>query len=362
MSQTPAIPRDVYELRLWQLWSDHLRRDDFGMKDDFFALGGNRATAEAVRTEIGARFDMSLPMETFLEAPTIERLGCHLRARSRRLNEEPVVALQPHGAKRPFFYLPGGEGTVLNSYALARRMAPDQPVYGLQARGLYGERPPFSRVEDMAADHIESMRTVQPRGPYLLGGHCSGGMVALEMALQLQRRGEQVAVLAVCDAWSPALIRLRMPNETFLDDLVEFYSIIAAGFRYWFDADLQLESDEMRALEPRQRIAHFMRLARAHGAYAPDEPDERIERVLALFRSYCYSGYEPAERFQGPITFLRAVDSKFCETLTEGWEDVSTQPLRLRRVPGNHVSLLTEPHVEAVANEIRAAIAEAGVS
>ncbi|ATB33209.1 alpha/beta fold hydrolase [Melittangium boletus] len=362
LRQTPAIPRDVYELWLLRIWSSHLHRDDFGMKDDFFALGGDRATAEAVRAEIEARFDTPLSMETFLEAPTIERIGCHLRAHSRRLNEEPVVELQPHGAKRPFFYLPGGEGTTLNSYAFARRMAPDQPVYGLQSRGLYGDRPPFSRIEDMASDHLESLRTVQPRGPYLLGGHCAGGSVALEMALQLQRRGEQVAVLAVCDAWSPALVRLRMSNETFLDDLVEFYAIIAAGFRHWFNADLQLKSDELRALEPRQRIAHFMRLARAHGAYAPDEPDERIERILAVFRACSQSDYAPAERFQGPLTFLRAIDSKFCETLTEGWEDVSTQPLRLRRVPGNHVSMLTEPHAEAVAHEIRAAIAEAGVS
>ncbi|KFA88356.1 amino acid adenylation [Archangium violaceum Cb vi76] len=357
-------PRDAYELRLSRIWADILHRDSLGigMKDDFFELGGDRGTAEAVLAATVARFDAPLSMETFLEEPTIERIGCHLRARSRRLNEEIVVPLQPHGSKRPFFFLPGGEGSVFNHYALARWMAPDQPVYGLQTRGLHGARPPFDRVEDMAADHIESMRAVQPRGPYLLGGHCSGGVVALEMALQLQRRGERVAVLAVCDAWSPANARLRMPNETFLDDLVEFYSIIGAGFRYWFDVDIGLKSNDMRALDPRQRIAHFMDLARKHGVYAPDEPDERIERILALFRSASYSGYEPAERFHGPITFLRALDSKFCETLTEGWEDLSLQPLRLRMVPGNHVSLLTDPHVKVVANEIRIAIAEAQVS
>jgi thioesterase domain-containing protein len=361
MPQRFIPPRDAYELRTSRIWADLLHRDaiGIGMKDDFFALGGDRGTAEAVLAATAAQFDTPLSMEAFLEEPTIERVGCHLRARSRKLNEEPVVALQPHGSKRPFFFLPGGEGTVLNSYALARYIAPDQPLYGLQTRGLYGAHPPFDRVEDMAADHIETMRTVQPRGPYLLGGHCSGGMVALEMALQLQRRGERVAVLAVCDAWSPAIIRHRMPNETFLVDLVEFYSIIAAGFRYWFDMDIGLKSDDMRALEPQQRVAHFMDLARKHGAYPPDEPDERIERILALYRTASYAGYAPAERFQGPITYLRAVDSKFCETLTEGWEDVSTQPLRLRMVPGNHVSLLTEPHVKAVANELRAAIAEA---
>ncbi|NOJ92531.1 non-ribosomal peptide synthetase [Corallococcus coralloides] len=362
MPPHPGMPRDFYELRLSRLWSDVLRRDGVGMQEDFFALGGDRATAEALVAEISARFDTPLSMEAFLEAPTIERIGCHLRARSRKLNVQPLIPLQPDGSKRPFFFLPGGEGAPLNAYALARWMGPDQPLYGLQTRGLHGERAPFERIEDMAADHIETLRTVQPRGPYLLGGHCSGGMVALEMALQLQRNGEQVAVLAVCDAWSPANLSLRMPNETFLTDLVEFYSIVAAGFRYWFDVDIGLKSDEMRALDPRQRITRFMELARKHGAYPPDEPDARIEHILALYRAASDSAYVPAERFRGPITFLRAIDSKFCETVTEGWEDLTTQPLRLRMVPGNHVSLLTEPHVREVANELRAAIAEARVS
>ncbi len=354
-------PRDAYELRLSHLWAKVLRRDVIGVQDDFFARGGDRDKAEAVLAAIAAQLDTPLSLEAFLEGPTIERLGCLLRARSRKLNEEIVVPLQPRGRKRPLFFLPGGEGTTLNAYALARRMAPDQPVYGLQIRGLYGARPPFDRIEDMAADHIEAMRAVQPHGPYLLSGHCGGAMIALEMALQLQRRGERVAMLAVFDAWAPAVLRERMKTETFLEDLGELYAIVAAGFRYWFDVDIGLESEEMRALEPGQRIARFMDLARKHGAYPPDEPDERLERVAAVFRCLSYSGYEPAERFDGPITYLRARDSKFCETPTEGWEDVSTRTLRLRMVPGNHVSHLTEPHVETTAYELRAAIAEARV-
>ncbi len=195
MTRYFVTPRDVYELRLSRIWAGILSRDRIGMQDDFFDLGGDRAMAEAVLAAIAAQLDAPLAMEAFLEEPTIERIACHLRARSRRLNEEPVVALQPNGSKRPFFFLPSGEGNVFNFHALARRMAPDQPFHGLQTRGLHGDRPPFDRVEDMAADHIESMRAVQPRGPYLLGGHCIGAMVALEMALQLQRRGERVALL-----------------------------------------------------------------------------------------------------------------------------------------------------------------------
>ncbi len=352
-------PRDIYELRLARVWAEHLRRDDIGMKDDFFALGGDHLLAQAVIAAVTAQFDAPLALEAFLEEPTIERLGCRLRARSPGLNEELVVPLQPHGARRPFFFIPGGEGNVLNFHDLARRMAPDQPLYGLQSRGLHGARAPLTRVEDMASEHIESMRSVQPRGPYHLGGHCTGASVALEMALQLQCSGERVGALVACDAWSPAVMRERMKTETFLDDLTEFYDILAAGFWAWFRVDIGLRLESLRAVAPEQLVATFMDRARRHGVYTPDTADDRAQRVYALYRANGLSGYLPRERFRGAITFLRARDSNFCETPTEGWEDLASEPLRFHEVGGDHVTLLTEPNVAATAREIHAAIAAA---
>ena len=101
MNQRFVAPRDVYELRLARIWAGILHRDGVGVKDDFFDLGGDRVMAEAAVAAIAAELDAALPLESFLEGPTIERLACRLRARSKRLNEEPVVALQPNGKKRP---------------------------------------------------------------------------------------------------------------------------------------------------------------------------------------------------------------------------------------------------------------------
>ncbi|MDI1447540.1 non-ribosomal peptide synthetase [Polyangium sp. 6x1] len=359
MTQQFVAPRDAYEHRLSQIWTSLLRRDDVGVKDDFFALGGDHAKAQAAVAAIAAQLDMPLSMETFVAAPTVERLACHLRARSGRLNEEPVVALQPHGSKRPFFFLPSGEGNVHNFHALARRMAPDQPFYGLQTRGLYGDHPPFDRVEDMAADHIASMRAVQPHGPYLLGGHCIGAMVALEMALQLQRGGERVALLAAVDAVAPAAFYRDEFSVTIADDAADYYVFLAKGFKYWFGTDVPLEREDLRALAPEQHAARFMDLARRHGVYTPDAPDERADRVLSLGRRICRNTYVPAEVAWLPITFFRGHESLMCNTPTGSWEEVTTEPLRVRDLPGNHVTIVTEPHVEGLARALRAAIAEA---
>ncbi|MHA7630511.1 thioesterase domain-containing protein [Corallococcus sp. M7] len=150
MPAHPGVPRDFYELRLSQLWSNVLHRDDVGMKEDFFALGGDPTRAEALVAEISARFDTPLSMEAFLQAPTIERVGCHLRARSTKLNEQPVVPLQPNGSKRPFFFVPSGEGNVFNFHALARRMAPCvTPTGGWEE---VSTQPP--RVRELPGNHV----------------------------------------------------------------------------------------------------------------------------------------------------------------------------------------------------------------
>jgi thioesterase domain-containing protein len=362
MSQRFVAPRDVDELQLSKLWAGILNKDSIGMKDNFFALGGDQRLAESVLSTIAAKSSAELPLEAFLAEPTIERLACALRAQARSRNEAPVVALQPNGSKRPFFFLPGGEGNVLNYYPLARRLAPDQPFYGLPSKGLYGDHRPYTRVEDMAAYHIECVRAVQPRGPYLLGGHCSGSIVALEMALQLQRCGERVAMIAACDAWGPSVFRVRAKNEPFLQDLTIFYAILAAGFRCWYGAEIGYKRAAFLDMEPARRAAYFMELARRHDVFPPDTTDERVDRVFELYRSVACSEYVPWGVYRGPITFLRARESDFCETLTEGWEEASTQELRVRLIPGNHVTLLAEPNVEFLANELRAAIAEADVS
>lgn len=356
MTEHFVAPRDAFELQLSQIWTDVLRRDSVSVKRDFFALGGHRAMAQVVLAAIAAQFGTALSLETFLEGPTIERLACHLRRRAERPNEEPLVALQPNGSKRPFFFLPG-DGNVFNFHDLARRMAPDQPLYGLQARGMYGEPRPHDRVEDMAADFLASMRAVQPRGPYLLGGHCTGAMVALEMALQLQRRGERVAMLAAVEALAPAVF--RRGNYTMVDDPIDFYLFYARGFRSWLGKEMRVERDALLACDPSRRAACFMDLARKLGVYVPDAPDDHVDRVLALYRVFCRNAYVPAGVFAGPITFVRGQDSNFCETATGGWEEIATQPLRIRELPGNHCTVLTEPNVGLVAHELRAAIAEA---
>jgi len=116
-----------------------------------------------------------------------------------------LVKIQPGGSKPPFFGVHGaGDGIlVYYYYNLIPYLGPEQPIYGLQPQGLDGLQVPHSRIEDMAAYYIKEIRTIQPEGPYFLGG-ASMGANCLEMAQQLHAQGQKVAMLVLFDTYGPS--------------------------------------------------------------------------------------------------------------------------------------------------------------
>jgi thioesterase domain-containing protein len=125
-----------------------------------------------------------------------------LELKARPVPRSSLVVIQPGGVKPPFFCVPGSEGDVFTDIGhLARRLGPDQPFYGF----WNGTHDP-TQIEARAAGYVDEIRAVQPRGPYLLGGVCSGGVVAFEVARQLHAQGQRVALLALVEpARAPSL-------------------------------------------------------------------------------------------------------------------------------------------------------------
>ena len=148
----------------------------------------------------------SLRLATIFQTPTIERLAAVLRE---DIKESTVAAgtclveIQGAGSRPPLFLVHGAGGGMFWGYVnLARWLGSSQPVYGFKSRGLDGQEE-FARIEQMAAHYIRDLRSVQPRGPYYLGGYCFGGNVAYEMACQLAEQGESLGVLALLNCAPP---------------------------------------------------------------------------------------------------------------------------------------------------------------
>jgi len=222
LKSTFSAPRDPIETRLAEFWSEALGVAGVGVDDDFFDLGGHSLIALRLFAKVKSEFGIDFGLATLFQTPTISGLAEIIRGD--RISEYAVgettdgsarkpwpclVPIKPSGTKLPLFCVHGAKGNVLNFQKLGRMLPADQPFYGLQIQGLNGVDPFHTSMSEMAAHYVSEVREKQPHGPYLLGGFSGGGLVALEMAAQLQAVGEEVATVMLFDSPAPDYNRMR---------------------------------------------------------------------------------------------------------------------------------------------------------
>jgi thioesterase domain-containing protein/aryl carrier-like protein len=196
-----AAPRSRTEAQLAKMWAEVLQRPSVGIHDNFFESGGDSLRAVELLVKILETYDMAdLTLSALLEAPTVASFASTL---NKQREVRCLVPLRETGSRPPFFCVPGGGGNVLSFRSLAMNLPEDQPFWALQAPGLDGSAP-VEYAKEIAALYLEEIRTVQPNGPYYLGGGSYGGVIAFEMAQQLLAQGEEVAMLALLDTYNLA--------------------------------------------------------------------------------------------------------------------------------------------------------------
>ena len=200
---------------LTPIWQRVLQLQSVGVNDNFFDLGGDSSLALQLFNEIAQVCDRELPPVTIYQAPTIAALAALL--------EQPttprfptLVLLKPGAEKPPVFVAHGLGGSVMDFFQPVKHIETDHPIYGMQARGIDGLDEPLARIEDMAEFYLHAIRSLQPRGPYVLAGYSLGGLVVLEMAQRLSANGEKVALLAMLDAY-PHIRYLSLGQRARLD-------------------------------------------------------------------------------------------------------------------------------------------------
>ena len=148
------------------------------------------------------------------KAPTVKTL-------SKIIDHEPIqnlwsclVPIQAMGSKRPLFLIHGAEGNVLIFRSLSGYLGNDQPVYGIQAEALDGRTEIQADFKTVAGRYIQEIKKVQPQGPYLLGGYCLGGNIALEVAQQLQLKGDTIGCVAMIESYNEKSVKRPIPFKT----------------------------------------------------------------------------------------------------------------------------------------------------
>jgi thioesterase domain-containing protein len=337
-----VAPRGTLEFQLRKIWQDVLGIEPIGVRDNFFELGGQSLLALRLFAQIEQISGKNLPLATLLQAPTIEQQASILEQEEWSASWPILVPIQTGGEKPPFFAVHGAYGNVIFYYDLVRHLDPRQPVYGIQPQGLDGKQLAHSRIEDMAAHYIRELRTLQPQGPYFLGGYSMGGKIALEMAQQLQVQGEKVKLVVLFDTLGASFLKplpfrvraFRHLNNLLRLKLKEKLTYVKQRLISKSNVDNTLPLFQGNNESPLHE-AHL----KANRDYVPQVYSGRA----ILFRS------EPLE---GWLEWW-SVDPQL------GWGGLFTEGLEVHEVPGNHVNMFSEPYVRVLAEKLQASLDQA---
>ncbi len=327
-------PKDESESRLLRIWEEVLGRHRVSVDDDFFDLGGHSLLAVRLMHRIEREFGRRLPLSTLFLAPTVERMAALLKKEGPAYSWECLVPIEPRGTRPPFFCIHGIGGTLLRFRELARRLGGDQPVYGLEARGLDGKQQPLDTVEEMAALYIREIRSLQPEGPYYLSGLSFGGVVAFEMAQQLIAAGQKVGLLALFDTYPGKVI----PRGELLRKFI----------------DLPMD----------QKMQYLVRKTPGFAGYMGRLPYRlTLPRPLKEVKNACRRAsvrYEP-KPYPGCVTLFRASERALrgVDDPQAGWSEWAGGGVEVHTVAGTHVSIVADPHVRLLAEELRGCLERA---
>ena len=205
LQQNHVAPRNDLETRLALMWTRHFSLEQIGVKDSFFDLGGSSLLAMKLLAEIREAFGVEIPPARMFEAQTIEAMAAMIRTQSgdstaREAVPHGIVSLRSGGNGSPLFCVHPTGGDITCYRDLSRYLEAHGSVYGIQ--DIYSSHDAERSIEELAELYTELVRTLQARGPYQLCGWSMGGLLALEMASQLERQGEEVGWVGLIDTCS----------------------------------------------------------------------------------------------------------------------------------------------------------------
>jgi thioesterase domain-containing protein/uncharacterized protein Usg len=368
-----AAPRTSVEEKLVEIWQEILDIRPVGIHDNFFDVGGHSLAGASLISRLNRTFGSDLSIRVLFEAPTVARLTSVVEVEQRNLSEPKrkavkekppsyLVELQSGRGKTRVFFFPGGGGGEPEFFVfakLARHVGTDYSFYGLRARGADGKSDPHRGVEEMAADYIEAIRTVQSHGPYFLVGECFGGVVAHEAARQLQAEGEKIALLALMDTQRPTKrIYLDYRVSRLFEPVLDNYYIQGIPFHWkkWCALDYREKIPYLfeKVREASSRSLQLMESKRGRAqAVLEVNTDKRIVDHLDRIRDR----YRRVLRWHNPKLYDGQVhvlvnEEYYTRDRTLGWGKLALKGLEIHKLPGNHDTYIRE-HVKDTAQELR---------
>jgi amino acid adenylation domain-containing protein len=366
-----VAPRNGLQQQLVDIWEELFKVHPIGLTDNFFELGGHSLMMIMLVARVEERLGKRVTMADLFADPTVEHLSKLIGHGKENPFQSLVIPMQPEGGA-PAFFAPHASGGHVWCYKdLVRHVGDGQPFYGIQAREPEGGLVVHTDIVAMASDYVEAIRSRQPQGPYFLGGWSMGGVIAFEMARQLQQQGERIGMLALMDSQAPdgrgAQYVWTMLLSIFAFDL---------GLTH---ETLSKPMEELSGLPPMTQLRQVWIEAKHNGLIPKDMTLVEFRKVFDIYKinANTMNSYTPGT-YEGRITLFRAEEddqriifSKDPELLAlmekdallndpfKGWGKLAAGGIDLHVVPGGHFSMMREPHAEVLAGRLRACVMEA---
>lgn len=334
-------PRTDAEKKLAGIWQEKMKLDKISITDNFFELGGRSLVAVQIMASIEKLTGKRLPLATLFEHATIEKLALVLNADAKSISWDSLVPIKPKGSKMPLYIVHGAGLNVLLFNALAMNMDTEQPVYGLQAKGLNGIDEPLDVMEEIAANYISEILAQNPQGPYALAGYSLGGTIAYEMAHQLKEMGKDVKMLAVFDTYA---------DQTDIHDpfVKRTYNRVRLFFMKFFNSFVLLADDPKRTIEykstviKRRIIRLYWKLKGSDQKHIGffDYDNEIDEASAKAKRNYFQKPLDIAvDLFRAKKRTFYMDDYDFM-----GWRKFALKGVNVHDIPGEHNTIFAPPN------------------
>jgi thioesterase domain-containing protein/acyl carrier protein len=352
-----VAPRDEHEAVIAELVADVLGVPKVGVFDEFSSLGGNSLSAVRLVVAIEQRYGLSIPVSSLGTGPAVAALADRVRGRV-AVQFDPCVPIKPTGSRAPLFLVHPIGGAVLCYVELSKHLPPEQPLYGLQATGMEPGSTPLQSISEMARRYVEAIRRVQPGGPYHIGGWSLGGVIAFEMARQLEAQGLQVdSVLLLDSAALGGGVAAELPVEVLYESFM--WELLSA--KRGADAPVEHLPDGFGSAD--EALEFILGRAVEHRVLPRTGSKEMVRRLFEVFRG----GMLAVERYRPracdcAVTLLRAADplpeivrpahnhvGSLYGTEANGWDRYVTGPLTVIETPGNHLTMVEKPYASALA-------------
>lgn len=337
-----VLPVGFVQQTLVGIWREILALDQaVSVDDDFFELGGHSLLVLDLMTQIKAALGKTLPLAAIFQAPTISALSRLIDKDHQQDEWTPLVSLKTKGDAPPLFCFHPVGGHVICYNELAKALPEDQPVYGLRAPGMESDQAIMTELPEMAAYYLGFIKSIQKQGGYRLLGYSFGGLLAYEVARQLESMGDTVDFVGLLDTAHPELTAQGAAKTDDAELLVSLFP----GLGY--------TAELLRALPKSEQLTQVFNRAKQAGLVPRAMDDEAIERYFNVCRSNLRMTYQP-QKINAPITLIRAQEGSQRITTDDylAWRQVPGLNMTLHWLSGQHENMMEQPHAGKIAQVI----------